>query len=156
LEDQHKSFVFSPEADAQFSELARERTARHPLRTYLTVPFQRSLTLWFTPRTELLPYAGNWWPPFRQWRDYDLDFAIGLLYATLNFFYAGLALAGSFLMRRQRGVAFLAAFIVARTVFIAVGHFTVEPRFVLPCVPAVLALGALVWARRPRQEVTVV
>ncbi|MGO9641561.1 MAG: hypothetical protein ACLP1Y_09690 [Candidatus Acidiferrales bacterium] len=157
LEDQHKnSFVFSPEADAQFSELARERTARHPLRTYLTVPFRRSLTLWFTPRTELLPYAGNWWPPLRQWGDYDLDFAIGLLYATLNFFYAGLALAGAFIMRRQHGVALLAAFLVARTVFIAIGHFTVEPRFVLPCIPAVLALGALMWARRPHQEVTVV
>jgi len=42
--------------------IARERTARHPLRTYLWVPFQRVLTIWFTPRIELLPYSGNVFP----------------------------------------------------------------------------------------------
>jgi hypothetical protein len=149
LEDQHRnSFVFSPQADAQFSKLARERTARHPLRTYVTVPFLRSLTLWFNPRTELLPDASNWWPPIRQWGDYDWDFAVGSLFVVLNIFYVGLALAGAYRMRRECGVAILAAFVVTRTVFIAMVHYTVEPRFVLPCVPAVLALGALVWAQR--------
>jgi hypothetical protein len=149
LEDQHKnSFVFSPQADAQFSELARERTTRHPLRTYLTVPFLRSLTLWFNPRTELLPDASNWWPPIRDWGDYDWDFAVASRFVVLNFFYVGLALAGAYRMRRECGVALLAAFIVTRTLFIAMEHSTVEPRFVVPCVPAVLALGALVWARR--------
>jgi hypothetical protein len=65
----------------------------------------------------------------------------------LNFLYAGLALAGAFRLWRQDGVALLATFLLARTLFIAVGHYTVEPRFVLPGIPAVLALGALVWAR---------
>ena len=153
LEDQHNdSFVFSAAADAQFAELARERTARRPFRTYLTVPFRRALTLWFTPRTELLFYEGNWWPPIRHWADYDADFAVGLLYTTLNYFYVGLALAGAFMMRKRRGVALLVVFIVTRTVFLALEHFTVEPRFVLPCVPAVLALGAMVWARSVRQK----
>jgi hypothetical protein len=106
LEDQHNdSFVFSPPADAQFAELARERTARRPFRTYLTVPFRRALTLWFTPRTELLFYEGNWWPPIRHWADYDTDFAVGLLYTALNYFYVGLALAGALMMRKQQGVA---------------------------------------------------
>jgi len=153
LEDQHNdSFVFSPAGDAQFAELARERTARRPFRTFLTVPFRRALTLWFNPRTELLPYEGRWWPLIRPWMDYDADFAVGLLYMTLNVLYVGLALAGAYIMRKQGGVALLAVFIVTRTVVLAFEHFTVEPRFVLPCVPAVLALAALVWTRSPRQE----
>ena len=149
LEDQHRNeFVFSPEADSRFSELAGQRTARNPARTYFTVPLRRCLALWFTPRTELLPYEGHWWPVVRPWEDYDLDFVVGLLFAGLNFFYAGLAMAGAWVMRRTPGVAHLAAFCVVRTVFIAVVHYTVEPRFVLPCVPAALALAALVWAKR--------
>jgi hypothetical protein len=157
LEDQQSdAFMASPEADAQFAELARERTARHPLRTYVTVPFQRCVALWFTRRTELLPYAGYWWPPIQRWRVNRLDFMVGLFYTALNFFYAGLALAGAYMLRRRRGVALLAAFIVARTVFIAFEHLTVEPRFVLPCIPAVLALGALVRAGRADQESPVI
>ena len=154
LEDQHKNdFVFSPAADSQFSELARERTSRHPLRTYVTIPLRRCITLWFTPRTELLPYAGNLWPPLQRWSEDHLDFLIGLLFASLNFFYAGLAFAGAYLMRKQPGVALIAVFIAVRTVFIAASHYTVEPRFVLECVPAVLALGALVWAKQSHQKV---
>lgn len=153
LPDQNNdSFSFTPVADAQFSELARERTARHPLRTYFTVPVGRSLALWFTPRTELLPYAGNWWPPIRDWGDYDEDFWVGILYTSLNYFYAGLAIAGAYLMRRRRGVALLPVFVLARTLFISGWHFTIEPRFVLECVPAVLALAALVFAKRRYQD----
>jgi 4-amino-4-deoxy-L-arabinose transferase-like glycosyltransferase len=149
LADQdNDSFMFSPEADAQFSEIARERTARDPWRTYVTVPFRRVLALWFTPRTELLPYVGNWWPIGPQWRSNHEDFLVGVIYTGLNYFYALLAIAGAYVWRRRRGVALLAVYIVSRTLFIAFEHYTVEPRFVLPCVPAVLALGALVWVRR--------
>ncbi|MGB6546851.1 MAG: hypothetical protein WBE97_14625 [Candidatus Acidiferrales bacterium] len=153
LNAQHNdSLSLSPEADAQFSELARERTARHPVRTYVTVPFRRVLTLWFTPRTELLPYVGNWWPPQAQWESSHEDFLVGVIFTMLNYLYAGLALAGAFIMRKRRGVALLLVFIAARTIFIAFEHFTVEPRFVLQCVPAVLALAALVWVRRRDRE----
>jgi 4-amino-4-deoxy-L-arabinose transferase-like glycosyltransferase len=156
LEDQHRNaFVFSPEADSQFSQLARQRTARNPARTYFTVPFRRCVTLWFTPRTELLPYEGHWWPLVRPWEDYDLDFAVGLLFFALNFFYVALALGGAWTMWRTQGVALLVAFCMVRTVFIAVEHYTVEPRFVLPCIPAALALGALAWARRPNPQAPV-
>jgi Dolichyl-phosphate-mannose-protein mannosyltransferase len=155
LEDQHNdSLSFSPGADAQFAELARERTTRRPLRTYFAVPFRRALTLWFTPRTELLPYVGNWWPPVEQWESDHVDFMVGIIFFALNYFYALLALAGAWMMRKRRGVALLVIFILARTIFIAYEHFTVEPRFVLQCVPAVLALAALTFARRRDPETT--
>jgi hypothetical protein len=155
LDAQHNdSLAFPPDADTEFAALARERTARDPLRTYLTVPFRRAIALWFTPRTELLPYVGNWWPLRPQWRSSHEDFMVGVIFTVLNYFYAGLALAGAYMMRKRHGVALLVIFIFARTIFISVEHITAEPRFVLPCVPAVLALGALVWARRRHQETT--
>ena len=49
-----------------FRQIARERTARHPLRTWLEIPLLRSLTLWFTPRVELLPLSGHLWPLRRR------------------------------------------------------------------------------------------
>ena len=53
-----------------------ERTRRHPLRTYLQVPFARALTIWFTPRTELLPIDGKFWPVRDQWQDSHADVLI--------------------------------------------------------------------------------
>jgi hypothetical protein len=150
LDAQHNdSLAFPPDVDAEFAALARERTARDPLRTYL-----RAIALWFTPRTELLTYVGNWWPLRPQWRSSHEDFLVGVIFTALNYFYAGLALAGACLMRKQRGVALLVIFIFARTIFISLEHITAEPRFVLECVPAVLALAALVWARRRGQVTT--
>src|SRR5579871_1444429 len=149
LEGQHtEPYVIGEEPDAQFAALARERTARRPVRTYLAVPLRRMLTLWFTPRTELLPLSGNWWPAQLAWTEVDADWAFGFLFATLNFLYLGLALVGGIRLWKANGVALLVAFVVVRTIFIAVEHNSVEPRLVLPCVPAVLALGALTWSAR--------
>ena len=53
----------------EFREIARERTERHPLRTYVKVPLLRTLTLWFTPRVELLPSSGHLWPLREEWQD---------------------------------------------------------------------------------------
>jgi len=72
----------APEEDATFGVIARERTARHPLRTYLWVPFQRVLTIWFTPRIELLPYSGNVFPLKQNWEDDRQDQAV-----TVSFFF---------------------------------------------------------------------
>jgi hypothetical protein len=44
----------------------------------------------------------------------------------------------------QAAVELLVAFIVVRTVFLSTVE-TPEPRYVLECFPALLALGALVW-----------
>jgi len=85
----------APEEDATFGVIARERTARHPLRTYLWVPFQRVLTIWFTPRIELLPYSGNVFPLKQNWEDDRQDQAVTVSFFFLNVFYLGLACAGA-------------------------------------------------------------
>ena len=48
----------SGQLDLEFTKLARERTRRHPFRSYVAIPVERSVVMWFTPRTAILPYLG--------------------------------------------------------------------------------------------------
>jgi hypothetical protein len=153
----------SPELDREFAELARERTRRHPLRTCLWVPFGRALTIWFTPRTELLPIDGKFWPASEQWHDSRADILTTSGFAALGYLYIALALGGIGVAWRSRrtgnaesdeentpnlwGVALLLAYILVRTAFLTTVEAP-EPRYVVTCYPAVLALITLLWPRR--------
>jgi hypothetical protein len=138
------------EQDAEFAELARERTARDPLRTHVKIPLLRSLAMWFTPRVELLPNSSPLFPVATEWEDDRGDFLLTLTIALVNIFYVALALAGLWLTysiaRARPGVAFLIAFIAIRTLYIASFIETPEPRYVLECFPAVIALAAQVFS----------
>jgi len=146
LERYNTTLTMSPEVDREFREIARERTARHPLRTYLRIPLERAAVLWFTPRVELLPVSGHLWPLGQQWREDRVDFCVTLGFGMLNFVYVGLALAGAWRGRGRAALMLLVALILVRTAFFMQTE-TPEPRYVLECFPAVLALAALVWAR---------
>jgi 4-amino-4-deoxy-L-arabinose transferase-like glycosyltransferase len=149
LLDQHnEELTMGPQLDEQFREIARERTQRRPLRTYVKIPFLRVLTLWFTPRIELLPYSGHLWPMRVEWEDDRPDFVVTLGLVIVNFIYLAMALAGAWMARRRPGVAFLIAFIIIRTAFFTKFVETPEPRYVLECFPAVIALAAQVFAPR--------
>jgi hypothetical protein len=142
LAEYNVTTTLGPRLDAQFREIARERTARDPLRTYLEVPFLRCLTLWFSPRIDLLPISGDLWPVKEAWRDDRTDFVESWTMVLANAFYVGLGVAGAWVARRRPGCFFLIVFIVVRTVFFAYAVETPEPRYVLECFPAVIALGA--------------
>src|SRR4029077_17808295 len=55
LEQYNNDLALTPDEDAAFAELARERVKRHPLRSYIWLPPARAVTIWFSPRIELLP-----------------------------------------------------------------------------------------------------
>jgi len=148
LDDYNEELTVGPALDQQFREIAHERTDRRPLRTYLEIPFLRALTLWFTPRIELLPYSGHLRPVRVEWEDDRPDFLTTLSLVAANFVYLGMALAGAWIARRQPGTGFLIAFIILRTAFFTTFVETPEPRYVLECFPAVIALGAQVFAGR--------
>ena len=148
LDEYDETLTIDPGLDAKFRQIAQERTARHPLRTYVKVPFLRCLALWFTPRVELLPISGHLTPLSVEWEDDRPDFLRAVAFAFGNCFFVGLALAGAWLARRQPSVAFLIVFIVVRTVFFAYEVETTEPRYVLECFPAVIVLGAQVFEHR--------
>ncbi len=124
LDDYNTTLTLSREQDVAFGQIARERTARRPLRTWLEIPLLRSLTLWFTPRVELLPVSGHLWPLAGEWQDDRPDFLASLLFAAVNIFFIGLALAGAraalawnALPGIRAGLMFLILFILVRTLF---------------------------------------
>jgi hypothetical protein len=148
LDEYNEALTIDPQLDQEFREIARERTARHPLRTYVTVPLLRTLTLWFTPRVELLPSSGHLWPLREEWQDDRPDYLVTLGLSVLNIIYIALALVGAWLARRRPGWALLILFCVVRTLFFVKFVETPEPRYVLECFPAVIALAAQVFALR--------
>jgi hypothetical protein len=140
----------TPVLDREFAMLARERSERRPLRTYVEIPLARVSMMWFTPRIALLPYSGNLWPPAEKWRSNRMDFGVTLGFGVLNLAYIGMALMGAWRFRGQPAIAFLITLVLVRTVFLTQLP-TVEPRYVIVCYPAILALGALAWSL-PRPE----
>lgn len=147
----------SPEMDRQFAEIARERTRRHPLRTYVSAPIQRALSIWFTPRTELMDIDGKFWPLREQWEDSRANVMITGSFAVLGYLYVGLSLGGVWIAWRHAaaggtpglrdapnvwGIGFLLAYLLVRTAFLTTVEAP-EPRYVLSCYPVVLAFISL-------------
>jgi 4-amino-4-deoxy-L-arabinose transferase-like glycosyltransferase len=152
LEPYNNDLMLTAEEDAQFSQLARERNARHPLRTYLWLPAARAVTMWFTPRIELLPISGHVFPLAQMREDDPVDQEVTSLFFVLNMFYVGLGFWGAARLWSSNAVSrvviiFLALFIVLRTAFLTTLE-TPEPRYVLVCFPALIVLGAQTFARR--------
>jgi hypothetical protein len=138
----NRDLNMTPTLDREFALLARERTARRPLRTYFFIPVARAWMIWFTPRIELLPYSGKLWPPGVKWRDNRMDFSVTLGFGILNCIYLGLAFVGAWRCRSHPALALLITFVVVRTALLTQLQ-TVEPRYVIECFPVILALGAL-------------
>lgn len=156
LEQYNNDLTLTPEEDAAFAQLARERTARHPLRTYVLLPAARAVTIWFTPRIELLPVSGHVFPLAQIHEDDPADQEITSLFFVLNLFYVGLGIWGAARFWRSNpgsrvAVSFLALFIVIRTAFLTTLE-TPEPRYVLVCFPALIALGAQAFATVPKRQ----
>jgi hypothetical protein len=152
LEQYNQDLTLTPEEDAAFARLARERRARHRLRTYLLLPAGRAVTMWFTPRIELLPLSGTVFPLVQSWEDDPIDQSVTASLFLLNVFYVGLAVWGGVRLWQRapvaRGaIALLATFVLLRTAFLTTLE-TPEPRYVLVCFPVLVALGAQVFAQR--------
>ncbi len=154
LASYNETTTYTAEMDRAFAELARERTARHPLRTYVEIPLLRSIATWFTPRIELLPCSGQVLPLRREWDEDREDLLVTLGLGFVNCAYVALALAGAWTVRRRPGFAPLIVFVVLRTAFFATVIETPEPRYVLECFPVVIAFAAQVFARRAQLSST--
>jgi 4-amino-4-deoxy-L-arabinose transferase-like glycosyltransferase len=150
LEPYNKDLTLTPEEDAAFGQLARERTARHPLRTYVWLPSARAITMWFTPRIELIPISGTVFPLRQAWNDDRIDLSVTVGLFLLNIVCVALAIWGALRLWRRStavrpAVALLVVFVLLRTAFLTTLE-TPEPRYVLVCFPALIALAAHVFA----------
>lgn len=131
--------------DADFERLARERVSHHPFRYYVRLPLLRIAGMWLRPRTELLPVATRWWE-FSQHRGQSW---FALLWAAINLFYLLAALRGWMNWRLGLSGAVLIALVLMRSAFLGTLE-NPEPRYVLECFPAVLALAGGAFARPSR------
>ncbi len=151
LETYNDELTWTAADDAVFAQLARERTTRYPLRMYVWMPLRRAVTMWFTPRIELLPVSGNVFPLAYMRQEDPVDQRVTILFFLGNVAYVGLGLWGAWKLWKCRGaraaVAVLGLYILARTAFLTTME-TPEPRYMLECFPALIALGAQVLAGR--------
>jgi hypothetical protein len=149
LEPYNDEVTLTPDEDAGFAQLARERTARHPLRTYWWLPAARAFMLWFSPRIELLPLSGQVFPLAEAWENDPVDQSVTAGFVLLNALYVFFGAAGALRLWRHPSarvaVALIAGYIVVRTAFLATLE-TPEPRYMLVCFPALLAVAAQVFA----------
>jgi len=154
LETYNNDLTLTAEEDAAFAVIARQRTSRHPFRTYLLIPFRRAGRIWFTPRIELLPISGNVFPLAYMWQEDPVDQRVTILFFILNLGYVALAITGVGKLLRFAPVfpalAFLLLFILIRTAFLTTVE-TPEPRYVLVCFPALITFATQALAgRTPR------
>jgi len=147
LEPYNNDLTLTLDEDAGFARLARERTARHPLRTYVWLPLARAVVMWFTPRIELIPVSGTVFPLVQSWQDDKVDQSVTACFFLLNIAYVTLAIFGTIRVWRMSNavrpaLGLLILFVLLRTAFLTTLE-TPEPRYVLVCFPAILALAAL-------------
>jgi len=149
LEPYNDEVTLTPEEDAGFAQLARERNARHPLRTYVWLPAARAFMLWFSPRIELLPLSGQVLPLADAWENDPVDQVVTAGFELLIALYALFGVWGAVVLWRRSparvAVGIIVGYIVVRTVFMATLE-TPEPRYMLVCFPALLAIAAQVFA----------
>jgi hypothetical protein len=152
LETYTDEITWTAEEDAVFAQLARDRTSRHPLRTYLWIPLRRAGRIWFTPRIELLPISGHVFPLAYQREEDPVDQQLTILFFLGNVFYVVMALWGAGKVWRcpaaRPTLTVLILYVMVRTAFLTTLE-TPEPRYVLVCFPVLLALGAQVIGVKP-------
>jgi hypothetical protein len=146
LDHYNRAHGMTRSLDLEFAALARERAKRHPIRTYVWIPIERAVAMWFTPRITLLPYSGRLWPLRDSYRSNPVDFEVTLGFALLNVLYVAMGLVAARFWRVSPGMSLIVAFIVIRTAFLTQLQ-TCEPRYVLVCFPALVAMGAQLFRR---------
>jgi hypothetical protein len=142
LADDYNShgMVLTPELDAGFERLAKERIAAHPLRYHLWLPLGRVADMWLRPRVENMNIDSDWWVYAHHHT--ETEFSWG--YAALNAIYLLLAIAG--LLMRPRFWGALLAYMLLRCALL----WTVEApetRYTLECFPMLFALGGIALSR---------
>jgi hypothetical protein len=139
--------AISPEIDAGFDGLARDRIEAHPLRYFFGLPLLRAADLWLRPRTEMLPLDQHWW---RLREEDPREFRWAALLGAINLIYV-IAAITAFLRGQVRHAGMFVAFALLRTAFLA-WMPNPEPRYVLECYPALIAMAGAAFIGRGKTE----
>ena len=141
IDEYKESPELTPEMDAEFAQLARERIRAHPVRYYVALPLARLADMWLRPRTEMLNLQLDWW----NWEDVPQESLNSAALALIDIFYLAMAMLS--LRRKLPGAALLWLFILCRSALLATLP-NPEPRYTLECFPAILMLAGVGLAKR--------
>jgi hypothetical protein len=132
----------SPELDAKFAELARERVREHPLLCLVWVPSLRVADMFLRPRTETLDLKPDWW----RFQSPPLELAelvvLGLMNVALVVFAIVAMVRG-----RVPWVALMLIYLVLRCVLLSTMENS-EPRYTLEAMPILIICTACAFERR--------
>ena len=147
FEDYNRDQDLTPEIDARFAALARERTKTHPIRTWLLLPLGRLADMTFRPRVENLPIDLRWWEYSQHHPETDFSW----IYGAVNLLFLGLGIAG--LLYRPRYWPYMAAYLVLRCLLLLTIEAP-ETRYTLEFFPVLFATGGIalqrIFSRQPR------
>jgi hypothetical protein len=149
----HPSVEMTPEIDAAFGGLARERIARHPFRFYVWLPLKRARTIWFDTHSQYWPFEGTLFP--LDDLDYSTHQQIWLpLFAGLTAVYTILGLVGGWFLWESGKFGARRWLLL---VFLAIGLRLIlfswienpEPRYTVEFFPLLSVLGGIAIGRFP-------
>ena len=131
--------TITPELDARFETLAKQRIHRHLLRQYVALPLARLADMWLRPRIEYLNDAipERWW----EWRLHPGQSLCAAAFGLLNAILLIAALIG-FARRKVPLQAVLLAYLALRCV-VLLGMPNAEPRYTLEAFPIVIVAAAV-------------
>jgi 4-amino-4-deoxy-L-arabinose transferase-like glycosyltransferase len=140
----------TPDIDAGFAQIARERISRHPVRFYLLLPARRAVALWFDTHSQYWPFDGDLLP--LKDLDYDIHQQWWLpSFAGLTWLYTILGVIGGWFMWRSRIFqARLLLSLAALIIFLRLGFLSTmenpEPRYTVEFFPLLSILGGIALA----------
>jgi hypothetical protein len=151
---EHVSVQMTPEIDAGFAQIARERAARHPFRFYIWLPLKRARTMWFDTHSQYWPFEGALLP--LEDLDYGTHQQIWLpLFAGLTAIYTLLGLAGAWLLLESGGFdgrrwLLLTVLAIVLRLILFSSMENPEPRYLVEFFPFLSILGGIAIARVPK------
>jgi len=118
----------TPDIDAGFAQIARQRIAHAKLRYYVWLPIKRAIALWFVPHAQYYPFQGELFPLDEMDHENHQDFWLPI-FVLLTLIYTTLGVAGAWLLWMTYRVAridairwlLLAAFLILPR-WIYMGH----------------------------------
>jgi 4-amino-4-deoxy-L-arabinose transferase-like glycosyltransferase len=152
--EEHGAVEMTPEIDAGFAQIARERSARHPFRYYVWLPLKRVRTMWFDTHSQYWPFEGTLLP--LEDLDHGTHQQFWLpLFAGLTAIYTLLGLAGGWLLWNsrkfdaRRWLLLVSLAIVLRLILFS-SLENPESRYLVEFFPFLAVLGGVAIARVPK------
>src|ERR1043165_1345963 len=144
-EPEEASVEMTPEIDAGFAEIGRERMAPSRLRYYVLLPLKRAKTLWFDTHSQYYPFNGDLLPLADLDSDIHQQYWLPL-FAGLTAIYTLLGVIGGWLLWRSRDRDARRWLLLAvLLMFLRLGFFASlenpEPRYTVELFPFLVMLA---------------